>query len=103
MPMTVTVLRVWDMMCSLSGCLWPAYRWLGREHGRTIPLADLGSAHLSLGRAVKSGHVDLRGSVSVKAEEFFWPYTSDIGKDCPLRKTRDYRPAMDHNPDGDRQ
>src|SRR6516164_9828592 len=29
-----------DMACSLSGCLWPAYRWLGREHGRTIPLAD---------------------------------------------------------------
>jgi hypothetical protein len=26
--MTVTVLRVWDMTCSLSGCLWPAYRWL---------------------------------------------------------------------------
>src|SRR6516164_8776518 len=41
MPMTVTVLRSWDMACSLSGCLWPAYRWLGREHGRTIPLADL--------------------------------------------------------------
>src|SRR6516164_3418526 len=40
MPMTVTVLRSWDMACSLSGCLWPAYRWLGREHGRTIPLAD---------------------------------------------------------------
>src|SRR6516225_2845011 len=38
MPMTVTVLRSWDMACSLSGCLWPAYRWLGREHGRTIPL-----------------------------------------------------------------
>jgi len=41
--MTVTVLRSWDMACSLSGCLWPAYRWLGREHGRTIPLADMGN------------------------------------------------------------
>src|SRR6516164_7083348 len=41
MPMTVTVLRSWDMACSLSGCLWPAYRWLGREHGRTIPLPEL--------------------------------------------------------------
>jgi len=39
--MTVTVLRSWDMACSLSGCLWPAYRWLGREHGRTIPLPDI--------------------------------------------------------------
>src|SRR6516162_5182375 len=46
MPMTVTVLRSWDMACSLSGCLWPAYRWLGREHGRTIPLPDI-SARLS--------------------------------------------------------
>ena len=25
MPMTVTALRFWDMACSLSGCLWPAY------------------------------------------------------------------------------
>jgi len=41
MPMTVTVLRSWDMACSLSGCLWPAYRWLGREHGRTIPLPEV--------------------------------------------------------------
>src|SRR6516165_11740965 len=41
MPMTVTGLRSWDMACSLSGCLWPGYRWLGREHGRTIPLPEL--------------------------------------------------------------
>src|SRR6516225_9944784 len=47
MPMTVTVLRSWDMACSLSGCLWPAYRWLGREHGRTIPLPDIQRCPLS--------------------------------------------------------
>jgi len=46
--MTVTVLRSWDMACSLSGCLWPAYRWLGREHGRTIPLPDLVDARWKL-------------------------------------------------------
>jgi hypothetical protein len=41
MPMTTAVRRIWDMACSLSGCPWPAYRWPGREHGRTIPLPDL--------------------------------------------------------------
>jgi hypothetical protein len=47
MPMTVTTGRIWDMACSLSGCLWPAYRWLGGEHGRTIPLTEIiGSANL---------------------------------------------------------
>ena len=34
-------LSVWDMACSLSWRPWPAYRWWGQEHGRTIPLPDM--------------------------------------------------------------
>jgi len=44
-------------MCSLAGCLWPAYRWLGREHGRTIPLTDVGrriSGPMKLTKGAKS-------------------------------------------------
>src|SRR6516165_11437194 len=66
MPMTVTVLRSWDMACSLSGCLWPAYRWLGREHGRTIPLPDL--RHLMLVGAYRDNEVDATHPLMVKLQ-----------------------------------
>jgi hypothetical protein len=42
MPITeIAVCAVAGMARSLSWRPWPAYRWRGQEHGRTIPLADL--------------------------------------------------------------
>src|SRR6185436_2633786 len=44
MPTTaIAALSVWDMACSLSWAPLPSfYRWWGLEHGRTIPLTDIG-------------------------------------------------------------
>src|SRR6516225_9101144 len=51
-----------DMACSLSGCLWPAYRWLGREHGRTIPLRDLVESPPLRGNVADQGERDDRAN-----------------------------------------
>src|SRR5262249_33016410 len=44
MPVTATAeLSFWDMACSLSGRPLTSLSLVGQEHGRTIPLADLGT------------------------------------------------------------